>query len=146
VVAYDASGGMSAARAWWLLRWAGLTDVRLLDGGLAAWRDAGLATEAGAVEPEPGDVVLTPGGLATIEADEAARWPGVLLDARAGERFRGETEPVDPARPRSGAVSAPTADNLDGTGRFRSTDQLAARFAGLLDPGNGPVAVYCGSA
>jgi 3-mercaptopyruvate sulfurtransferase SseA len=89
VVAYDATGGLAAARAWWLLRWGGLTDVRLLDGGLAAWTAAGGALETGNVVPAPGDVVLTGGGMPVLTADEAAALPGaggVLLDARAGER------------------------------------------------------------
>ncbi|MFC8045101.1 sulfurtransferase [Nocardia sp. NPDC057353] len=143
VVVYDATGGLAAARAWWLLRWGGIADVRILDGGLPAWIAAGEPVATGAeAETVPGDVVLTAGNLPVIDADAAARWPGVLLDARAGERFRGETEPVDPrAGHIPGAVSAPTAENLDGDGRFRPLDDLRERFAGL----DGPVAVYCGS-
>jgi len=142
VVAYDAVGGTSAARVWWLLRWAGLTDVRLLDGGLDAWSAARLPLEAGSVTPEPGDVVLVPGALQTIEADDAAGWTGSLLDARAAERYAGEVEPVDPrAGHIPGAISAPTAGNLAADGTFLADEQLRARFAGLA----GPVAVYCGS-
>ncbi|WP_129336869.1 sulfurtransferase [Cellulomonas endophytica] len=146
VVAYDATGGLAAARAWWLLRWAGVRDVRLLDGGLAAWTAAGLPLEAGAVVPEPGDVVLSGGGLPTVDADGAAAWPthGVLLDARAGERYRGESEPVDPrAGHVPGALSAPTADLLGPDGRFRPEAELRARLGPHADAG--PVAVYCGS-
>lgn len=143
VVVYDASGGMSAARAWWLLRWAGHDEVRVLDGGLTAWTAEGLSVEAGEVQNEPGDVVLSAGNLPTIDADGAAAWSGVLLDARAGERYRGETEPIDPrAGHVPGAVSAPTAGNLDGDGRFLPRDALVERFA--LTQGR-PVAVYCGS-
>lgn len=145
VVAYDAGGAMAAARAWWLLRWAGVSRVRLLDGGLAAWQAAGLPVEAGEQVPVPGDVVLRPGTLPTTDAEGAAGWPGVLLDARAGERFRGEVEPVDPrAGHVPGAVSAPTQDNLDAGGAFLPDDQLRARFAALV-PAGAPVAVYCGS-
>ena len=122
VVAYDDSGGLAAARAWWLLRWGGLTDVRLLDGGLGAWVRAGGALEDGDVVPPPGDVVLTGGGMPVVDADTAAALPGrggVLLDARAAERYRGEVEPVDPrAGHVPGATSAPTTGNLDGDGTF----------------------------
>jgi thiosulfate/3-mercaptopyruvate sulfurtransferase len=142
VVAYDAVGGMSAARVWWLLRWAGLTDVRLLDGGLAAWTGAGLPLEAGSVMPEPGDVVLVPGALATIDADDAAGWTGSLRDARAAERYAGEVEPIDPrAGHIPGALSVPTAGNVGADGTFLADEDLRARFAAL----DGPVAVYCGS-
>ncbi len=141
VVAYDAVGGTSAARVWWLLRWAGVPEVRLLDGGLAAWTAASLPVEAGTVTPEPGDVVLVPGSLSTIDADQAASWTGSLLDARAAERYAGEVEPVDPrAGHIPGAVSMPTAGNLAADGRFLPDDALRARLA--VD---GPVAVYCGS-
>ncbi|MFE2958995.1 sulfurtransferase [Nocardia tengchongensis] len=144
VVVYDATGGMAAARAWWLLRWAGVADVRILDGGLPAWETAGGKVVAGdEPDPEPGTVVLSPGHMPTIDADGAAGWQGVLLDARAGERYRGELEPVDPrAGHIPGAVSAPTAENLTGAGHFRPLTELASRFQGF---GSGPVAVYCGS-
>ena len=139
VVAYDAVGGMSAARAWWLLRWAGLLDIRLLDGGLGAWTGE---LEPGEVTPEPSDVVLTAGRLPTIDADEAAAWTGSLLDARAAERFRGEVEPVDPqAGHIPGALSFPTAWLLEADGTFLRTEALRERFASA----RGPVAVYCGS-
>ncbi|MCE0762434.1 sulfurtransferase [Pseudonocardia kujensis] len=144
VVAYDASGGLAAARAWWLLRWAGHTDVRLLDGGLAAWAGP---LETGDVHPEPGDVVLEGGHLPVLDADEAAELArtGLLLDARAAERYRGEVEPVDPrAGHVPGAVSAPTGDNLGPDGRFRPTTELRERFAGL-GVGEETVGVYCGS-
>lgn len=144
VVVYDATGGMAAARAWWLLRWGGIADVRILDGGLPAWAasDGPIATGT-EPDPRPGDVALSPGHLPVIDADAAARWNGVLLDARAAERYRGEVEPIDPqAGHIPGAISAPTAENLDPHGRFRSADELRDRFAGL---GGGPIAVYCGS-
>lgn len=148
VVAYDASGGLAAARAWWLLRWAGLTDVRLLDGGLQAWSAGGHDVAAGPGEhPYPGNVSLSAGHLPTVGTDEVARFPshGVLLDARASERFRGDEEPVDRrAGHVPGAVSAPTTENLREDGSFRPPDQLAARFERLGVTG-GDVAVYCGS-
>jgi thiosulfate/3-mercaptopyruvate sulfurtransferase len=148
VVAYDATGGLAAARAWWLLRWGGLIDVRLLDGGLDAWRRAGGPVETGDVVPDPGDVRLTGGGLPVLSIDEAAVLPasGVLLDARAGERYRGEVEPVDPrAGHVPGALSAPTAENLAPDGTFRPAAELARRVAALGVDRDTTVGVYCGS-
>ena len=148
VVVYDDVSGTSAARAWWLLRHAGVRDVRVLDGGLAAWRDAGMPIETETVTPAPGGIHLQFGALPTLDADGAAALThdGVLLDARAAERFRGEVEPVDP-RPGHipGAVSAPTTDNLDADGRMLPSDVLAARFAALGIRPETPVGVYCGS-
>ncbi|MGR0320777.1 sulfurtransferase [Agromyces sp. ZXT2-3] len=149
-VAMDDASGMSAARAWWLLRHAGFGDVRILDGGLAAWRAAGLPLERGDVVAEPGDATARFGAMPVVDLDEAdalgAAGGGVLLDARAGERYRGEVEPIDPrAGHIPGAVSAPTAENLDGGGRFLPAAALRARFAALGVDGARPVAVYCGS-
>jgi thiosulfate/3-mercaptopyruvate sulfurtransferase len=149
VVAYDATGGLAAARAWWLLRWGGLPDVRLLDGGLDAWRRAGGLAESGDVVPEAGDVTLTGGGMPVLSIDEAAALPvsgGLLLDARAGERYRGEVEPIDPrAGHVPGAVSAPTTENLSPDGTFLPAEELRRRFAvSGVRPGTA-VGVYCGS-
>jgi thiosulfate/3-mercaptopyruvate sulfurtransferase len=148
VVAYDDWNGMAAARAWWLLRWAGVADVRILDGGLAGWTGAGLPVESGEVIPAPGDVELTSGGMPVLDADAAAvlARDGILLDARAGERYRGETEPIDP-RPGHipGARSAPTAGNVDADGLLRPAAELTARFAEVGATGPQPVGVYCGS-
>ncbi|WP_443071108.1 rhodanese-like domain-containing protein [Streptomyces sp. NBC_01476] len=149
VVVYDDAGGLAAARAWWLLRWAGVADVRILDGSLAAWRAiGGPLAEGDETAAAPGDIVLAPGRLPVLTADQAAGLPrhGVLLDARAGERYRGETEPVDPrAGHIPGAISAPTAENLDGAGRFTGVEETRKRFA-VLGAGDGrPVGVYCGS-
>ncbi|MBT1003096.1 sulfurtransferase [Paenarthrobacter sp. DKR-5] len=148
VVVYDDAGGMSAARLWWLLRDGGLEEVLLLDGGLRAWTDAGYPTERGLEQAALGNVVLGAGAMPALGREEAGRFPadGVLLDARAAERYRGDVEPVDP-RPGHipGAVSAPTAANLSGSGRFLSAADLAARFRDLGADGTRPVAVYCGS-
>lgn len=146
VVAYDDNGNQAAARAWWLLRWAGHSEVLLLDGGLAAWRAAGGALSTDDVVPEPGTFEAHPGGLPVLGVDELQPFGGVLVDARAGERFRGETEPVDPkAGHIPGAVSLPTADNLAPDGRFLPAEQLRARFAAGGGNGSEPVGVYCGS-
>ncbi len=146
VVVYDDWQGYGAARAWWMLRDAGV-DARVLDGGLAAWRADGLPLEAGEVTPDAGDVTLHPGAMPQLTIDEAAALArdGVLLDARAGERFRGESEPIDPrAGHIPGAVSAPTSENVDAHGRMRSSADLRARFADL-GIGDTAVGVYCGS-
>lgn len=146
VVAYDDNGGLAAARAWWLLRWAGFDDVRLLDGGLAAWVAAGGVLETDDVVPEPGDVTLEVGRLETIDVDGAAAYAGVLLDARAAERYAGEVEPIDPkAGHIPGAVSAPTTDNLADDGRFLPATELRRRFEALGVRDGGEVAAYCGS-
>lgn len=148
VVAYDDSGNLAAARAWWMLRDAGLGEAYLLDGGLAAWRGAGLPMHSGEVVPEEGNITLGAGNMPAIDAGAAAAWAdtGLLLDARAGERYRGEVEPVDPrAGHIPGALSAPTSDNLDGDGRFLSAADLRRRFTGLGAREGVPLAVYCGS-
>ncbi|MCU1473637.1 sulfurtransferase [Amnibacterium sp.] len=145
VVAYDDLGGMSAARAWWLLADAGV-DVRLLDGGLAAWRAAGRPVESGDRMPRPGAVVLTPGRLPVVDRVALEPFDGVLLDARAGERYRGDAEPIDPlAGHIPGAVSAPAAGNLGPDGRFLAPDALRRRFEALGVRAGAPVATYCGS-
>ncbi len=148
VVAYDDVGGTSAARVWWLLRWAGLDDVYLLDGGLESWRRSGRELHTGPVDVEPGGVVLGAGAMPVVDADGASSLAGhgVLLDARAAERFRGEVEPVDPrAGHIPGAVSAPTTDNLTDDGTFRRPDELRRLFSGVGVRPGAPVGVYCGS-
>jgi thiosulfate/3-mercaptopyruvate sulfurtransferase len=149
VVVYDDGDASVAARAWWLLRWAGHDGVRVLDGGYAAWVAAGLPVAVGdAPAVTPGDVVVRPGGMPVVDADEAAALAraGVLLDVRAPARFRGESEPIDPVAGHvPGAVNAPLAGNLGPDGRFLDAAGLSARFAALgVRPGVG-VAAYCGS-
>ncbi|WP_404320422.1 sulfurtransferase [Arthrobacter luteolus] len=148
VVAYDASGGGAAARAWWLLRHAGFADVRLLDGGLQAWQEAGGELETADVTAVPGNVVLSWGHMPVLDIDRAADLArvGVLLDARAPERYRGDTEPVDPqAGHIPGAVSLPAAGNQDERGRYLPAGELRERFAGAGADGSKPVGTYCGS-
>ena len=148
VVVTDDVGNQSAARAWWLLRHAGFVDVRMLDGALAAWRAAGHPLETGDVMPGPGDATAHFGHMPVIDIDGAATLGarGVLLDARAVERYRGEVEPIDPrAGHIPGAASAPSSGNLDADGRFLDADALRERFAAVgVRPGQ-PVAAYCGS-
>ncbi len=151
VVAYDDSAGLAAARAWWLLRWAGLPDVRVLDGGLGAWTATGRPLTSDEPDPAPGDVVVTPGALPVLDADGAAALAdhpgdGQLLDARAGERYRGAVEPIDPVAGHiPGAVSAPTTLNVGPDGRFLDPAALRARFAALGVTRSGRVGAYCGS-
>lgn len=149
VVVYDDNGNTAAARAWWLLRHGGHTEVTLLDGALGAWRRAGLPLETGAGSPpRRGDVVLSGGGLPLADADGAAELAarGLLLDARAAERYRGDVEPVDPrAGHVPGAVSAPTGDNLAPDGTFLPVEQLRSRFAELGAAAEVRLGVYCGS-
>ena len=130
VVVYDDWAGMAATRAWWLLRFHGHPDVRLLDGGWSWWLRQGAGVEQGEAPADAGDFRADPGHLAVVDADGAARVArdGVLLDARAAERFRGEAEPVDPVAGHvPGAVNLPTSANLD-EGRFRPLTELAAAY------------------
>ncbi|WP_024758322.1 sulfurtransferase [Streptomyces exfoliatus] len=145
VVVYDGGLGWGAARAWWLLRWTGHPDVRVLDGGLAAW--TGELSEK-TPEPEPGDFRPEPGALGLLDADGAAELAraGLLLDARAAERYRGDVEPIDRVGGHiPGAVSAPTTENVDADGRFLGAAALRDRFTMLGAAEDTPVAVYCGS-
>ncbi|NYE73609.1 sulfurtransferase [Microlunatus parietis] len=148
VVVYDDGGNLAAARAWWLLRHAGLTDVRILDGALAGWVAAGLPTESGDVDPEPGSVTLAYGALPTTDLDHVTEFAGRgrLLDVRAAERYRGQTEPIDPrAGHIPGALNAPTGGNLGPDQHFLARAALRERYAGLGLPDGAEVAVYCGS-
>jgi len=146
VVAYDDTGGTTAARLWWMLHVLG-EPVAVLDGGMAAWTGE---LESGPVSPAernatsrawPADRVVT---LDDVAAIAAGRSDAVLLDARSAERYRGEVVAVDP-RPGHipGARSAPTGDNLGPDGRFLSADVLARRYGGHAD--GGEVVVSCGS-
>jgi thiosulfate/3-mercaptopyruvate sulfurtransferase len=149
VVVYDAVAGTSAARCWWLLRYHGHREVKVLDGGWQAWSSDIGTVEEGASEPEPGDFTVSPGGMRVVDAAGAARLAreGALVDARAPERFRGEVEPVDPVAGHiPGAVNVPTAANLEQPGgRFKDARTLTAVYehAGVR-PGR-EVGVYCGS-
>jgi thiosulfate/3-mercaptopyruvate sulfurtransferase len=142
VVVYDDWNRAGSARAWWVLTAAGLDDVRILDGGLAAW---GGGLETGAVVPEPGDVTvrhpdLYAGARRTLSARQATSVP-TLLDARAPERFRGDVEPIDPV-----AGHIPGARNLPSTGQLADdgTFLAATDLMRKLEPGD-DVGVYCGS-
>lgn len=148
VVVYDAADATSAARAWWLLRYFGHGDVRVLDGGFRAWTEAGLPVTTDVPSPEPGDFVARPGGMPLLDAAAAAALAanGVLLDAREAERYRGEAEPIDPVAGHvPGALNAPTSGNVDASGRLLPVAALRQRFAALGADGSRPVGAYCGS-
>jgi thiosulfate/3-mercaptopyruvate sulfurtransferase len=149
VVVYDARGATAAARAWWLLRYFGHPDVRVLDGGLAAWRAGGFELNDEAPVVSEGDFVAVPGGMPVLDAAAAGALAldGVLIDARAAERFRGESEPIDPVAGHiPGAVNRPTTLNLDPeSGRFLEPAALRAAFEQLGVAPETPVGAYCGS-
>jgi thiosulfate/3-mercaptopyruvate sulfurtransferase len=147
VVVYDGRESFAAARAWWVLRWLGLRDVRVLDGGYAAWLAAGLPVSTATPADRHGDLVVEPGRLPTLDADAAGEWPGtgLLLDARAPERYAGDMEPLDPVAGHiPGAVNSPTTRWLapDGTFRPDLAEHWREVSRGHEDE---PVAVYCGS-
>jgi thiosulfate/3-mercaptopyruvate sulfurtransferase len=145
VVVYDGGQGWAAARAWWLLRWTGHREVRVLDGGLAAWTGELTTTIP---DPAEGDFRPEPGALGLLDANGAAELArsGLLLDARAAERYRGDMEPIDRVGGHiPGAVSAPTTQNVDADGRFLPAGALASRFSALGADGDTEVGVYCGS-
>ncbi len=145
VVVYDDWQGLAAARAWWLLRFHGHGDVRLLDGGWGAWRDSGRPVETGNPGRPTGDFTSRPGALPVVEADRVLE-VGVLLDARAPERYRGEVEPIDPVAGHiPGARNVPPVRNLDERGRFLGRDRLSAVYAEAGAVPGADVAAYCGS-
>lgn len=156
VVVYDAGDGppLAAARAWWVLRWAGHHDVRVLDGGFRAWTRAGHPVEAGDVVAAPAeDAVVRPGSMPVRDLDDLAdqvsrlgRPEGLLVDVRAAERFRGETEPLDPVAGHvPGAVNHPVDGLVDQEGRVLPADALRRALGGLADASAGEVTASCGS-
>lgn len=152
VVTYAGGDCAPAARAWWLLRWCGVAAVRVLDGGLAAWTAARLEVRGGAeAAPAPGSVTVRPGTMRIVDAAGAAEIAagssaGVLLDARAANRYCGEVEPVDPVAGHiPGAVNLPYQGLFGGDGRFRPAQQIRATFARAGVRGGSVVAACCGS-
>jgi thiosulfate/3-mercaptopyruvate sulfurtransferase len=151
VVALDAQGGVYAARLWWLLRWLGHREVAVLDGGIAAWQHAGGALTAEptptppAAPPYPERPSLAP----TVDAaGVATRRPRrAVLDARSGERFRGDVEPIDAVAGHiPGALNRFHKDNLGGDGTFKTAPALREEFATLLgDRAADEVIHSCGS-
>ncbi|MEV0120386.1 sulfurtransferase [Streptomyces sp. NPDC050703] len=146
VVVYDGGQNWAAARLWWMLRWTGHTSVRVLDGGIALW--TGPLERGEGKAPAEGTFAPAPNSTDYLDADSAAALArsGLLLDARAAERYRGEVEPIDKVAGHiPGAVSAPTTENVREDGRFKPSAELADRFRSLGADGGTEVGVYCGS-
>ena len=150
VIALDRQGGVYAARLWWMLRWLGHEVVAVLDGGLRAWQAAGGATSSAAAAPRPAPPYPErPALVAAVDLDQVARRPPevAVLDARAGERFRGEVEPLDRVAGHiPGALNRPYAGNLGPDGRFKPAAVLAEEFRAVLGQrGAAEVIHSCGS-
>ena len=155
VVVYDSgSSAMAAARAWWLLRWMGHAEVRVLDGGFAAWAAAGASLDGSAPDAMPGGETRRSaqadgwraGRAPTADADAVAARAAsvVLVDARTRERFRGDVEPLDPrAGHIPGALNRPFTDNLE-AGRFKPAAMLRDEWRALLRDGTTAM-LSCGS-
>jgi thiosulfate/3-mercaptopyruvate sulfurtransferase len=151
VVAYDDWNRVGSGRAWWVLTAAGLANVRILDGGLPAWRSAGGSLQTGSVTPRPGDVTvlhddLYAGARPTLTAQQAGGGGVALLDARAPERFRGDAEAADAVAGHiPGATNLPCTAVLADDGRFVGDEALAQLLSdGGIDRGD-QVGAYCGS-
>lgn len=151
VVVYDDWNRAGSARAWWVLTAAGIEDVRILDGGLAAWTAAGSPLQAGPVTPDAGDVEVTHddlyhGARRTLTAEEVLSEVDVLLDARAPERYRGEVEPVDPVAGHiPGAVNLPSTQLLAADGTLLPDARLRTLLAEHGVVGGTDTGAYCGS-
>jgi thiosulfate/3-mercaptopyruvate sulfurtransferase len=151
VVVYDDWNRAGSARAWWVLTAAGLANVRILDGGLSAWRSAGGSLETGPVTPQPGNVTvlhddLYAGSRPTLTAEEAGAGVVTLLDARAPERFRGDVEPVDAVAGHiPGAKNIPSGALLADDGTFLANGALAQLFSNHGVDRDARVGAYCGS-
>jgi thiosulfate/3-mercaptopyruvate sulfurtransferase len=149
VVAYDAHGGMFAARLWWLLRWVGHPACAVLDGGLAAWQSQGLPMSTEVPVKVRGTITERAPMVRTVSADEVLANIGsgerTVIDARAADRFRGENETIDPVGGHiPGAKNRFFKDNLQADGRFKDAGQLKADFAPLVDDAAKAV-MQCGS-
>jgi thiosulfate/3-mercaptopyruvate sulfurtransferase len=151
VVAYDQGNGVYAARAWWLLRWLGHTSVAVLDGGFAAWQEAGLPISREPANRTPRKFVpnvVADAFVTTAELQQAlANTSPMLIDARGADRFAGENETIDPVAGHiPGATNRPFSKNVDGRGRFHSAGELQRQWAETLAtrPASDVIAM-CGS-
>jgi thiosulfate/3-mercaptopyruvate sulfurtransferase len=150
-VVYDDWNRAGSARAWWVLTAAGLRDVRILDGGLSAWRSVAGSLATGPVPPAPGNATvlhddLYTGALPTLTAQQLSAADLTLLDARAPERFRGDVEPIDPVAGHiPGAKNLPSSDVLARDGKFFTADELGQLLCSHGIESDGPLGAYCGS-
>jgi thiosulfate/3-mercaptopyruvate sulfurtransferase len=149
VVAYDAHGGMFAARLWWLLRWVGHPAVAVLDGGLAAWQSQGLGMVTHTERRTPGTISDQPSLVKTVTVDEVVAnldtRERTVVDARAADRYRGENETIDPVGGHiPGAKNRFFKDNLNADGRFKDAAQLKQEFAPLFENASKAI-MQCGS-
>ncbi|WP_288251582.1 sulfurtransferase [uncultured Hydrogenophaga sp.] len=152
VVVMDRQGVNFCGRLWWMLRWCGHEAVAVLDGGLAAWKAAGGALQSGPAQPRAAGTFRAGPSLApTLNTAgllaRLGRADTTVIDARAGARFRGEVEPLDPVAGHvPGALNRPFNDNLQADGRFKPAAQLRQEFEALLG-GRAPAGVVhqCGS-
>jgi thiosulfate/3-mercaptopyruvate sulfurtransferase len=151
LVAYDQGNGAYAARFWWMARWIGIRHVAVLDGGIAAWRAAGMPLENAVHAPPPRDLTVTVSANVLVDSavlDELRQRPGTLLvDARGADRFAGRNETIDPVGGHvPGARNLPFAGNLGADGKFLPPEELRQRWDALL--GSLPAAAVissCGS-
>lgn len=149
IVIYDGDRSMTAARAWWVLKWAGLKDVRVLDGGFPAWLAQGLPTTDAVTPLHPSDITLSPGNMPELDADGALALgkTGVLLDARIRPNYIGG--PHEQGQPARGhipyAISAPAPDNVTDYGNFTFAATLKEMYRALGVNGSSKVGVYCGA-
>ncbi len=149
VVVYDGSTSLAASRAWWVLKYFGHEQVRVLNGGYAAWTAENLPAASGPVQTPAGDVQLSPGHRRIANAQEVlelTEHPGsYVIDARAPERYRGEVEPIDPVAGHiPGALNVATLAALDSSGRFQSQRVVDQMVHLGVDP-DAPTTLYCGS-
>jgi thiosulfate/3-mercaptopyruvate sulfurtransferase len=151
IIAYDASGGPYAARLWWLTRWIGHEAAAVLDGGLPAWSALGLPLARNASDGPSGSITLRATRVVALGANEILTHledgTQTIVDARAGERFRGEVEPLDPVAGHiPHARNRPYGSNLDAHGRFKPGATLRAEFQALLGAARPETVVHqCGS-
>lgn len=146
VVAYDDAKGLSASRAWWLLRQGGV-DVRVLDGGIRAWISAGLPIASGDAVAPVGSVHLLRRDPGVASIDDAARAPvvGSLVDVRSPEHYRGNVVGLDPAAGHiPGALNVPTVSHVTATGSLRSADEIRDVLEAAGVDAARPVVLYCG--